>query len=262
MLRLGLRGSLNAGLYRAYRPTFTHESWIHCVRRCQSTVQSRLIAGNGATVLLTRNGSWSRRLDTHSRRLLSGSPSAKSDVIKQASSKLQDPKTSSPVPGSNDGSIAPRTDVTSPTDPQKEPWGPRMWRKIKEGAHHYWVGTKLLGTEIRISTGLCTRLLKGHQLTRREHRQVRFCFPLMPITHSCVAAPNDGRHVPSCSLHYHSDCTIPRVCPAFPSEALPTHASEHVRRRPSKGTCLMSNIVSFGDSNQVSASRRSRKSGN
>jgi LETM1 and EF-hand domain-containing protein 1 len=37
---------------------------------------------------------------------------------------------------------------------------------------HYWHGTKLLGTEIKISTKLANRLLHGSKLTRREQRQV------------------------------------------------------------------------------------------
>jgi LETM1 and EF-hand domain-containing protein 1 len=43
---------------------------------------------------------------------------------------------------------------------------------------HYWHGTKLLGLEIRISTKLTHKLLKGGKLTRREQRQVsiwNFC---------------------------------------------------------------------------------------
>jgi hypothetical protein len=39
--------------------------------------------------------------------------------------------------------------------------------------HHYWVGTKLLWTETRMSAGLSLRLLRGAELTRRERKQVR-----------------------------------------------------------------------------------------
>lgn len=51
------------------------------------------------------------------------------------------------------------------------------WQKIKatvkKEALHYWHGTRLLGKEIRISTRLLVRLLRGNKLTRREHRQMK-----------------------------------------------------------------------------------------
>ncbi|KAF8944469.1 hypothetical protein BGZ47_004191 [Haplosporangium gracile] len=44
---------------------------------------------------------------------------------------------------------------------------------VKKELIHYWHGTKLLGTEIKISTKLANRLLHGSKLTRREQRQLR-----------------------------------------------------------------------------------------
>jgi len=49
----------------------------------------------------------------------------------------------------------------------------RVWKSIKEGAIHYWHGSKLLVSEVRISSRLQTKLLKGGSLTRRERRQVK-----------------------------------------------------------------------------------------
>lgn len=46
------------------------------------------------------------------------------------------------------------------------------WQHIKEEAKHYWVGTKLLGVELRIAGRQSRRILLGHQLTRRERRQL------------------------------------------------------------------------------------------
>ncbi|CAG8488398.1 2906_t:CDS:10 [Ambispora gerdemannii] len=45
--------------------------------------------------------------------------------------------------------------------------------RIKDELVHYWDGTKLLGLEIRISTKLLFKLLRGQTLTRREDRQLR-----------------------------------------------------------------------------------------
>lgn len=45
--------------------------------------------------------------------------------------------------------------------------------KIKEGAAHYWHGSKLLAYETKISGKLLWKLLNGHDLIRREKRQLR-----------------------------------------------------------------------------------------
>jgi LETM1 and EF-hand domain-containing protein 1 len=47
-----------------------------------------------------------------------------------------------------------------------------LWEKVKHEAQHYWDGTKLLGTEIRISSKLAFKMAAGYELTRREHRQL------------------------------------------------------------------------------------------
>lgn len=48
-----------------------------------------------------------------------------------------------------------------------------MWQKVKKEAQHYWDGTKLLGTEIRISFKLALKMAAGYELTRREDRQLK-----------------------------------------------------------------------------------------
>jgi LETM1 and EF-hand domain-containing protein 1 len=50
-----------------------------------------------------------------------------------------------------------------------------LWQKVKKEAAHYWDGTKLLTTEVRISSKLALKMTAGYELTRREHRQV--CHP-------------------------------------------------------------------------------------
>ena len=45
-------------------------------------------------------------------------------------------------------------------------------QKIKREVHHYWDGTKLLATEVRISTKLALKMAAGYELSRREHRQL------------------------------------------------------------------------------------------
>jgi LETM1 and EF-hand domain-containing protein 1 len=48
-----------------------------------------------------------------------------------------------------------------------------LGQKIKKELQHYWDGTKLLGTEVKISSRLALKMAGGYELSRREHRQVR-----------------------------------------------------------------------------------------
>ena len=75
-------------------------------------------------------------------------------------------------------------DPSVPSDPKPSPPAPRdsapkspvlsrAWKKVKHEAAHYWHGTKLLVSEIRISARLQWKILHGESLTRRERRQVR-----------------------------------------------------------------------------------------
>jgi len=73
---------------------------------------------------------------------------------------------------------------TPPSEPKpavpvvhKEPLAPRIWKKVKHEAQHYWHGTKLLVSEVRISARLQWKILQGETLTRRERRQVTFSSP-------------------------------------------------------------------------------------
>ncbi|KAI9804022.1 MAG: hypothetical protein M1833_000303 [Piccolia ochrophora] len=48
-----------------------------------------------------------------------------------------------------------------------------LTQKIKKEIQHYWDGTKLLATEVRISTRLAFKMAAGYELTRRENRQLQ-----------------------------------------------------------------------------------------
>lgn len=54
--------------------------------------------------------------------------------------------------------------------PQKEVKKKSLGTRIMDELRHYYHGFRLLGIEIRISTGLLFRILRGETLTRREHR--------------------------------------------------------------------------------------------
>lgn len=46
-------------------------------------------------------------------------------------------------------------------------------QKIKHEVQHYWDGTKLLATEVKISTKLALKMAAGYELSRRENRQLQ-----------------------------------------------------------------------------------------
>ncbi|KAM0264491.1 hypothetical protein ACHAQJ_000682 [Trichoderma viride] len=48
-----------------------------------------------------------------------------------------------------------------------------IWQKVKKEAQHYWDGSKLLATEIRISWRLALKMAAGYELTRRENKQLQ-----------------------------------------------------------------------------------------
>ncbi|KAL1882200.1 LETM1 domain-containing protein ylh47 [Diaporthe australafricana] len=62
--------------------------------------------------------------------------------------------------------------AASKKDPKKDK-KLTIGQKIKKEAQHYWDGTKLLATEVKISTKLAVRMAAGYELTRREHRQLQ-----------------------------------------------------------------------------------------
>jgi LETM1 and EF-hand domain-containing protein 1 len=61
----------------------------------------------------------------------------------------------------------------SKKDDKKEETKLTLMQKIKHEAQHYWDGTKLLATEVRISSKLALKMAAGYELSRREHRQLQ-----------------------------------------------------------------------------------------
>lgn len=58
-------------------------------------------------------------------------------------------------------------------EPQKDQKKLTLGQKIKRELHHYWDGTKLLATEVKISTRLALKMAAGYELSRRENRQLQ-----------------------------------------------------------------------------------------
>lgn len=49
-----------------------------------------------------------------------------------------------------------------------------VWQKVKGEIIHYYHGFRLLGLDMKISAKLIWRILKGKELSRREHRLVSY----------------------------------------------------------------------------------------
>ncbi|ODQ80062.1 hypothetical protein BABINDRAFT_8235 [Babjeviella inositovora NRRL Y-12698] len=62
--------------------------------------------------------------------------------------------------------------ATPPTPEPKESKLTQIWAKVKHEAQHYWNGTKLLGLEMKISSKLVFKMVKGYGLSRREYKQL------------------------------------------------------------------------------------------
>ncbi|KAJ7172565.1 LETM1-like protein-domain-containing protein [Mycena filopes] len=93
------------------------------------------------------------------------------------SRRFQSTKPGSPSTSSVPSDPATASEVKpSPPAPKEVPKGPllaRAWKKVKHEAAHYWHGSKLLVSEVRISGRLQWKILHGEALTRRERRQLK-----------------------------------------------------------------------------------------
>lgn len=72
-----------------------------------------------------------------------------------------------------DKAAATQAEETKLAEAKKEQKKLTLWQKVKREALHYWDGTKLLATEVRISSKLALKMAAGYELSRREHRQLQ-----------------------------------------------------------------------------------------
>lgn len=76
--------------------------------------------------------------------------------------------------GNTVNAAAPQDPKPLPPAPKDDsPLATRAWKKVKHEAQHYWHGTQLLVSEVRISARLQWKILHGDSLTRRERRQLK-----------------------------------------------------------------------------------------
>jgi hypothetical protein len=106
-----------------------------------------------------------------------------------------------------------------------------LGQKIKKELLHYWDGTKLLVTEVRISSKLALKMAAGYELSRRERRQVRKLFPVVSfwLLIGTPVATHSARSWASDSIPSFRHCSFRRAAAPRSSEALPQHASQYFR---------------------------------
>ncbi|KEF61807.1 uncharacterized protein A1O9_03377 [Exophiala aquamarina CBS 119918] len=66
-----------------------------------------------------------------------------------------------------------KADSTAVTTKKEDSTKLTLGQKIKREIAHYWDGTKLLATEVRISSKLALKMAAGYELSRRENRQLQ-----------------------------------------------------------------------------------------
>jgi len=69
-----------------------------------------------------------------------------------------------------------KADSTAVTAKKEESKKLTLGQKIKKEIAHYWDGTKLLATEVKISSKLALKMAARYELSRRENRQVAHLF--------------------------------------------------------------------------------------
>ncbi|PYI13501.1 MRS7 family protein [Aspergillus japonicus CBS 114.51] len=94
-------------------------------------------------------------------------------VVPASEQSVTAPAKTSGTETSNELTTAKSTDADKKTDEKKETKKLTLGQKIKKEAQHYWDGTKLLATEVKISSRLALKMAAGYELSRREHRQLR-----------------------------------------------------------------------------------------
>ena len=77
-----------------------------------------------------------------------------------------------PAAGGTSRDAAAPGDAPAERAPPPQPFLRRHWTHFLETMKQYWLGSKLLWLEVKTSSSLLTRVLAGHDLTRRERKQL------------------------------------------------------------------------------------------
>lgn len=100
-------------------------------------------------------------------------PAAKTKDAEAEAKEAADKKADAAVDKSETALAKKKAAFAASKDKKKEDKKLTVGQKIKHELQHYWDGTKLLATEVRISSRLALRMAAGYELTRRESRQLQ-----------------------------------------------------------------------------------------
>ncbi|KAJ5154229.1 uncharacterized protein N7500_009668 [Penicillium coprophilum] len=88
--------------------------------------------------------------------------------------------TSTTQPAETQPAVSKPAGVIAKTNPEEQKSAEKksakkltLGQKVKKELQHYWDGTKLLATEVKISSRLALKMAGGYELSRREHRQLQ-----------------------------------------------------------------------------------------
>lgn len=101
-----------------------------------------------------------------------------SRLFSTVGSSGSDPSNAASTSASKDApppAIAPEAAVATTTPAPPQTWrekGAVLWAKAKAEGRHYWLGTKLLWADIKIARRLLKQIAQGHEMTRRERKQL------------------------------------------------------------------------------------------
>ena len=148
-----------------------------------------------------------------------------------------------------------------------------LGQKIKKEVQHYWDGTKLLATEVKISSRLALKMAAGYELSRRENRQVRITpsMAAVSVLTACLVTTNRPRLGSLGAFLGLRHCTVrgtPATCcaKAIPEPPpinlrraeVPRDQSDSSQRYPQAGLFLPSKYLAR---NRPPRFRRQRKEG-
>jgi hypothetical protein len=132
---------------------------------------------------------------------------------------------------SNPSPLDPKSSLPAAKPQLKEPLGTRIWKKVKHEAKHYWHGSKLLVSEVRISSKLQWKILHGEGLTRRERRQAspsQLCHSHLFTRYRDLAEAHDARFVASSAIRGIRHCPFHGIALTCCPQTLPEYASVYV----------------------------------
>lgn len=154
------------------RPPVTKVAGVRFVTRHSTLNRSSAITAAGSLISSRRGYATTSEKSKDSEETRGSKPAHPNPTSPDENSPSVSSTTSSSSSTPSAESTKSHVPSTKSSEEPPKPFLTRAWAKVKHEANHYWDGSKLLVSEVRISARLVRRLLNGKSLTRRERRQV------------------------------------------------------------------------------------------